>query len=200
MSAEDRNGAAIGSGAARTADSRDAGPRPHQAGNFGDPRLPDQEDDDKPLIDTVLPDADPVLRAEGWRLHVFKDRVSLLIANERVHPEKVADPHANHVAQSKRIFVHNESVEWLRDQLTFVVGDACARVPLGELQAESARTNEANGVIAFLAGVLAEVAKADHARDARTLAMMGMEALSEWHAGMWKPGAHDDPADWRRRR
>lgn len=42
MSADDRNGAAIGSGAARTADSRDAGPRPHQAGNFGDPRLPDR--------------------------------------------------------------------------------------------------------------------------------------------------------------
>ena len=157
-----------------------------------------EDDEGVPLLDVVLPDADPVLRAEGWRLHVFKDRVSLLIANERVHPEKVADAHANHIAQSKRIFVHNQSVEWLRDQLTHVVGDACACVPLGELQAESARTNEANGVIAFLVGVLAEVAKAKTGDEAQTLATMGMQTIEEWHAGMWKPGTHDDPADWRK--
>ncbi len=68
-----------------------------------------------------------------------------------------------------------------------------------ELQAESARTNEANGVIAFLAGVLAEMLRAKTIEEAHTLAVMARQTLEEWHAGMWKPGPHDDPADWRRR-
>ena len=66
-----------------------------------------------------------------------------------------------------------------------------------ELQAESARTNEANGVIAFLAGVLAQVASASTVEEARTLVEMARQTLGEWHAGIWKPGPHDDPADWR---
>ena len=68
-----------------------------------------------------------------------------------------------------------------------------------ELQAESARTNEAHGVIAFLVGVLAEVAKAKTVEEAQTLTTMGLQTIEEWHAGIWKPGPHDDPADWRRR-
>lgn len=74
-----------------------------------------------------------------------------------------------------------------------------AHVPLATLQAEAARTNEANGVIAFLAGVIAEVAKATTADEARTLAEMAALTLAEWHAGLWTPGPHDDPANWRQR-
>lgn len=66
------------------------------------------------------------------------------------------------------------------------------------IQAESARTNEANGVIAFLGGVIAEIAKARSLEDARTFAEMAQQTIAEWHAGIWKPGPHDDAANWRR--
>ena len=69
---------------------------------------------------------------------------------------------------------------------------------LSELQAESARANDAHGVIAFLVGVLAEVVKASTAAEARTLAEMGLQSIGEWHAGLWTTGPHDDAANWRK--
>lgn len=68
-----------------------------------------------------------------------------------------------------------------------------------ELQVESARTNEAHGVIAFLVGVIAQIEKAKTIEEARTLAEMAQQTIAEWHAGMWKPGPNDDPAHWRKR-
>lgn len=72
-------------------------------------------------------------------------------------------------------------------------------VPLVELQAESARTNEANGVIAFLVGVVHRVHSANTVEEARTIATMALESITEWHAGTWKPGPHDNAADWNAR-
>ena len=72
-------------------------------------------------------------------------------------------------------------------------------ISLETFQAESARTNEALGVIAFLAGVIAEIAKAKTVEEAHTLTEMATLTLAEWHGGIWTPGPHDDSADWRRR-
>ena len=69
-------------------------------------------------------------------------------------------------------------------------------VPLVELQAESARTNELVGVLAFLTGVLAEIERAPTLAAAKTLVEMAQQMIAEWHAGIWKPGSNDDPADW----
>ncbi len=45
------------------------------------------------VIDRVLPDPDPIGRAEGWRLHVFRNlgETMMVVAEERVLPEKVED-------------------------------------------------------------------------------------------------------------
>ncbi len=67
---------------------------------------------------------------------------------------------------------------------------------------ESARVNEAHGVIAFLAGALAEVLRSRCAGDlceAKIIADAGLKRLEAWHRGKWRPGPHDDPANWRRR-
>jgi len=77
---------------------------------------------------------------------------------------------------------------------------ASEHVPLAELQAESARTNEANGVIAFLVGVVARIAGAATIEEAKTIAEMATQSIDEWHAGMWKPGPHDDAANWKNHR
>lgn len=76
--------------------------------------------------------------------------------------------------------------------------DTAPHVPLAEIQAESARTNEANGVIAFLVGVIGEIEKAKTRQEASTIVEMARQSIAEWHAGLWKPGPHDDAANWRR--
>lgn len=73
-------------------------------------------------------------------------------------------------------------------------------VPLADVQRESARANEQGGVIAFLVGALDEISKSSDLASAKTCAMMGMQTIEEWRAGLWVPGPHDDPADWRCRR
>lgn len=72
-------------------------------------------------------------------------------------------------------------------------------VPIADLQREATEVNELNGVVAFCAGVLAEIQRCSSPEDAKTIAEMGAHALQERHAGLWKPGPHDDPADWRPR-
>jgi hypothetical protein len=72
-------------------------------------------------------------------------------------------------------------------------------VSLAELQRESARTNEAGGMIAFLAGALDRVAKSKNHEEAKTFAIMALQTLEEWHGGHYTPGPHDDPADWKAR-
>jgi hypothetical protein len=74
-----------------------------------------------------------------------------------------------------------------------------ACVPIADLQREAGNVNELNGVVAFCAGVLAEIQRCGSLEAAKTIAEMGMLALNERTAGLWKPGPHDDPADWRRR-
>lgn len=69
-------------------------------------------------------------------------------------------------------------------------------VPLKTLQEESARTNEAIGVIAFLMGILAEIQKSADLNAVKTYAEMGQESVYEWRGGLWAPGPHDDPANW----
>lgn len=71
--------------------------------------------------------------------------------------------------------------------------------PLAALQREAAHVNELNGVVAFCAGVLAEIARCRTLEEAKTCAEMGATTLNERHAGLWAPGPHDEPADWRRR-
>ena len=72
-------------------------------------------------------------------------------------------------------------------------------VPLAALQREASEVNELNGVVAFCVGVLAEIQRCSSLADAKTIAEMGAQALEERRLGLWKPGPHDDPADWRRR-
>jgi hypothetical protein len=67
---------------------------------------------------------------------------------------------------------------------------------LAAVQRESAWVNERNGVIAFLAGAFAEVAKSKSITTAKTIAEMVEMTLAEWHAGTWQPGPSDDPANW----
>jgi len=76
-------------------------------------------DDEKPYMDVVLPDTDDKLRADGWRLHVFCEHEggNVFIASERVLPEKVSDPRANNVFDSRRILMHPDEIAWLRDRL-----------------------------------------------------------------------------------
>lgn len=73
------------------------------------------------------------------------------------------------------------------------------QVPLSDLQREANEVNELNGVVAFCAGVLAEVQRCESLEEAKTIAEMGAQAIEERRSGLWKPGPHDDPADWRRR-
>lgn len=73
------------------------------------------------------------------------------------------------------------------------------RVPLADLQREATRVNELQGVQAFLVGVLHEVLRSKTLDDARTCAEIALQNIEEHHAGLWSPGPHDDPADWRRR-
>ena len=71
-------------------------------------------------VDIVLPDMDPVMRAQGYRLHLFRaeDESSIILADEQVLPEKVEDPNANRVIKSTRIMMLRGEAEWLRDELT----------------------------------------------------------------------------------
>ena len=70
---------------------------------------------------------------------------------------------------------------------------------LAKLQREAAEVNTLNGVVAFCAGVFAEISRCATLEAAKACAEMGMHALAERHAGLWQPGPHDDPADWRTR-
>jgi hypothetical protein len=72
-------------------------------------------------------------------------------------------------------------------------------VPLADLQREATEVNDLNGVLAFCAGVLAEIRRCGSLEDAKTIAEMGAQALDERRLGLWRPGPHDDPAGWRRR-
>jgi excisionase family DNA binding protein len=66
---------------------------------------------------------------------------------------------------------------------------------LTELQAEAARTNERSGVIAYLAGVLDRIIGSPP-HHAHALALRAERAIAEWNANRWRPGPHDDAADW----
>ena len=68
---------------------------------------------------------------------------------------------------------------------------------LRTVQRESALVNERDGVIAHLVGVLAEVHRAKTIEDAKTFAEIALGNIEEWHRDAWKPGPHDDAADWK---
>jgi hypothetical protein len=65
------------------------------------------------------------------------------------------------------------------------------------LQRESARVNELGGVQAFLVGAFDEVLRCKTLEEAKTCAELALQSVSEYNAGTWKPGPHDDPANWR---
>lgn len=68
-----------------------------------------------------------------------------------------------------------------------------------DLQREAAHVNELNGVVAFSVGALDQIKRCETVEAARTCAEMALQAIAERHAGLWTPGPHDDPADWRTR-
>lgn len=68
---------------------------------------------------------------------------------------------------------------------------------LASVQRESAWVNEYGGVVAFTAGVFAEIVRAKTVEDARTFAEIAQGTLAEYQAGTWKPGPHDDAANWK---
>lgn len=69
-------------------------------------------------------------------------------------------------------------------------------VPLAALQREAAEVNNLNGVVAFCAGVFARIARCASLDEAKTCAEMGAQSLEERRVDLWKPGPHDDPAEW----
>lgn len=69
--------------------------------------------------------------------------------------------------------------------------------PMTDLQRESAHVNELNGVVAFLVGAIDRIRQCETVEAARTCAEMALQAIAERHAGLWTPGPHDDPANWR---
>lgn len=71
-----------------------------------------------------------------------------------------------------------------------------AKVHSAAVQREASEVNELNGVVAFCAGVFAQIQRCSSLEDGKTIAEMGAQALEERRAGMWRPGPHDDPADW----
>lgn len=77
------------------------------------------DDVETPVMDVVLPDTDEKLRRDGWRLHVYREYAdgNVYIASERVLPEKVADPRAHRVLDSRRILMHPDEVAWLHERL-----------------------------------------------------------------------------------
>lgn len=77
------------------------------------------DDNEAPHMDIVLPDTDVILRAEGWRLHVYCEHAegNVFVAHERVLPEKVADPHAHRIIESRRLLLHPDEVKWLHERL-----------------------------------------------------------------------------------
>jgi hypothetical protein len=79
----------------------------------------DEPPEEPPAMDVVLPDSDDKLRAEGWRLHVFRehDEGNVYLSSERVLPEKVADPDARRIIDSRRILLHPDEVAWLHARL-----------------------------------------------------------------------------------
>ncbi len=79
------------------------------------------------------------------------------------------------------------------------MSDIDERVPLAAFQREATWVNELQGVQAFLAGVFHEILKCRTLEDAKTCAEMGLQGIEEYRNGLWIPGPHDDPADWRRR-
>lgn len=87
------------------------------------------DDDEAPVMDVVLPDSDSMLRAEGWRLHVFREHAdgNVFLASERVLPEKVADPRAHRIIDSRRILLHPDEVAWLHARLGELLAAAEAR-------------------------------------------------------------------------
>lgn len=89
----------------------------------------------------------------------------------------------------------------MSDKVNLVIAEE--RIPLASLrsalQREAAHVNDLNGVVAFCAGVFAEVLKCRTIEDAKTCAEMGACALEEHHRGLWSTGRCDDPANWRER-
>jgi len=77
--------------------------------------------------------------------------------------------------------------------------DALTERELTPLQRESAEVNELSGVIAFCAGAFAEIMRCATITDARTCAELAMQSIRERASGQWRPGPHDDPANWRAR-
>jgi hypothetical protein len=88
-------------------------------------------DEAEPAMDVVIPDSDEKLRAEGWRLHVYRQYAdgNVYIASERVWPEKVSDPRAHRVFDSRRILLHPDEVKWLHERLGELLDPTKAGTP-----------------------------------------------------------------------
>lgn len=86
-----------------------------------------------------------------------------------------------------------DQLEAARDEIARLRSE---RVPRAALQREATEVNDLNGVVAFCAGAFARIARCKSLDEAKTCAEMGAQSLNERHAGLWKPGPHDDPADW----
>lgn len=77
--------------------------------------------------------------------------------------------------------------------------EACDKsVTIGALQDAVALATERGGVIAFLVGVLDRVVRSGTHEEAQGYAETGRQRMAQLRAGTWKPGPHDDPADWPR--
>ena len=74
--------------------------------------------DDLPKIDQVFPSGRKA-REEGWRLHVYREEGEglLLLAEERVLPERVDRVDAQRVLDSKRLWLTTDDQRWLLDVL-----------------------------------------------------------------------------------
>lgn len=68
--------------------------------------------------------------------------------------------------------------------------------PANDLQAESSRTNERDGMIAFLVGVLDRIRRPTMCAEAIGVADRALDYVKLWQAEQWAPGPKDDPADW----
>lgn len=99
---------------------------------ISDERLALVDDDDEttavPVMDVVMPDTDEKLRADGWRLHIYREYAggNVYIASERVLPEKVGDPRAHRVFDSRRILLHPDEVAWMHERLGELVAKLVA--------------------------------------------------------------------------
>lgn len=103
----------------------------HGCRECGDVIFVDSEKDERPLcydcwidaskFDVVFPFLDQT-KDPGMRLHLYHaDGQLTVFAEEQVLPEKVTDPNANRVIETKCIPMTQREVRWLHEQLTELV-------------------------------------------------------------------------------